>query len=89
MKFALIDAEKTGYPVEFMCEQLEVSRSGYYAWRDRGPSKHAQDDEELAAVIVGFHAASRQTYGSPRIHEQAGREADAGAGDRRASQEEV
>lgn len=69
MKFALIDAEKTNFPVAFMCRELEVSKSGYYAWRERGPSQHAQDDEELAAAIVGFHAASRQTYGSPRIHE--------------------
>ncbi len=46
MKFALIDVEKTNYPVIFMCRELEVSPSGYYAWCGRGPSKHAQDDEE-------------------------------------------
>lgn len=69
MKFALIDVEKTSFPVAFMCRELEVSTSGYNAWCGRAPSKHAQDDEELAAVIVGFHAASRKTYGSPRIHQ--------------------
>ena len=69
MKFALVDAEKTNFPVDFMCEQLEVSRSGYYAWRDREPSKHAKDDEALAAEIAALHAESRRTYGSPRIHE--------------------
>ena len=69
MKFALIDAEKTEFPVAFMCRELEVSTSGYYAWRDREPSKHAKDDVELSAKIAAFHAASRQTYGSPRIYE--------------------
>ena len=69
MKFALIDAEKTGFPVDFMCEQLDVSRSGYYAWRDREPSKHALDDFALSTEIAALHAESRRTYGSPRIHE--------------------
>jgi transposase InsO family protein len=69
VKFAFIDAEKTSFPVEFMCGELEVSRSGYYAWRRRKPSKHAVDDAELAKEIASFHAASRGTYGSPRIHE--------------------
>ena len=69
MKFALIDVEKTDFPVAFMCRQLEVSTSGYYAWRDREPSQHASDDVKLSAEIAAFHVASRRTYGSPRIHE--------------------
>ena len=69
MKFALIDVEKTEFPVAFMCRELDVSTSGYYAWRDREPSKHAKDDVELSVKIAAFHAASRQTYGSPRIYE--------------------
>ena len=69
MKFALIDVEKASFPVTFMCRELEVSTSGYYAWRDREPSKHAIKDAELSAEIAAFHVASRQTYGSPRIHE--------------------
>src|SRR5438445_299084 len=33
MKFAFIDVEKAHYPVEVLCDVLEVSRSGYYAWK--------------------------------------------------------
>ncbi len=50
-----------------MCQVLEFSTSGYYAWRDREPSAHAQKDEQLRAKIRRFHAESRGTYGAPRI----------------------
>ncbi len=42
MRFAFIDAEKVNYPVRLMCRVLEVSRSGYYAWRKREPSKQSK-----------------------------------------------
>jgi len=51
-----------------MCELLGVSRSGYYAWRDRGPSARGRRDEELTEMIEQIHSDSRGTYGSPRIH---------------------
>ncbi len=51
-----------------MCHVLGVSASGYYAWRDRGPSARAQKDEQLRPKIRHFHAESRGTYGAPRIH---------------------
>ena len=68
MKFAFVDAEKARFPVVFMCSELEISTSGYYAWRGREPSKHATDDEALTKEIVKSHIESRRTYGSPRIH---------------------
>jgi transposase InsO family protein len=51
-----------------MCRVLQVSVSGYYAWRKRGPSRRAQADARLVEQMRQVHAASRQTYGSPRIH---------------------
>ena len=51
-----------------MCGVLGVSTSGYYAWLGRGPSARAQKDEQLRVKIRQFHAASRGTYGAPRIH---------------------
>ena len=51
-----------------MCRVLGVSASGYYAWLGREPSARAKKDEELQAKIRRFHAASRGTYGVPRIH---------------------
>ncbi len=50
-----------------LCEILDVSPSGYYAWRKRGKSAHQQADEELGEQIEQVFNDSRQTYGSPRI----------------------
>jgi putative transposase len=56
------------YPVAAMCQALEVSRSGYYAWRDRPPSQRTRTDERLQVAIQAAHTASRQTYGTRRVH---------------------
>ncbi|MDQ3938566.1 MAG: IS3 family transposase [Chloroflexota bacterium] len=47
---------------------LEASESGYYAWRDRPPSPRAIRHAWLTDVIREVHAASRQAYGSRRMH---------------------
>jgi putative transposase len=51
-----------------MCEVLEVSRSGFYDWRERQPSPRQRDDERLTELIRRQHRKSDYTYGSPRIH---------------------
>ena len=51
-----------------LCRALGVSRSGYYAWLRREPSRRAALDGLLLAQIREAHANSRRTYGSPRIH---------------------
>ena len=56
------------YAVATLCRMLEVSASGYYAWRSREPSKRARADTALAAEIEAIHARSRATYGVPRVH---------------------
>jgi transposase InsO family protein len=66
----VIDAEKANYPIAMMCRVLKVSRSGYYAWKGRGPSKRQQDDQRLLPIIRDVHAASRGAYGSPRVHRE-------------------
>jgi len=60
--------EKVNYPVTLMCRVLGVSRSGLYAWACRGPSARQASDAELSERIGAIHAASRSTYGSPRVH---------------------
>ena len=62
-------ANQAMYPVATMCRLLEVSTSGYYAWRGRGPSARALEDAALTERIRGYHERSRGTYGTPRIHE--------------------
>ena len=62
-------ANQAHFSVSRMCEILGVSRSGYYAWRERGPSARSQADGELTVRIRASHQHSRGTYGAPRIHE--------------------
>lgn len=56
------------YPVSLMCSALRVSRSGFYAWRRRQPSRRAREDARLAAEIRTVHQQARGIYGSPRVH---------------------
>jgi len=58
------------YPVSTMCRLLEVSTSGYYAWRSRGRSRRALSDAWLIETISQIHSWSNGTYGAPRIHSE-------------------
>jgi transposase InsO family protein len=68
--FAFILAEKAQFPIGMLCEQLEVSRPGYYAWLHRPPSKRRCRDAELGAEVAEIHAENRRIYGSPRVHHE-------------------
>jgi len=68
VKFAFIHTEKAFWPVAALCDVLEVSRSGYYAWRGRPSSMRAIEDAQLVANIRAAHQAGRGSYGSPRVH---------------------
>jgi transposase InsO family protein len=70
VKFAAIAdwADTTDLPVEFMCRELGVSRSGYYAWRGRAPSQREQTDAGLLAVIRQVHERLRGNPGVRRVH---------------------
>lgn len=58
------------FPIEMMCKVLGVSRSGYYSWLKRKPSKRALEEKELMKQIKEIHKNSKGTYGSPRIREE-------------------
>ena len=66
--YRLIEAERTSFPVQFMCRMLGVSRSGYYGWKMRPPSSRSREHATLTGKIREIHRRSRQTYGSPRVH---------------------
>ena len=51
-----------------LCKTLEVSESGYYAWKSREPSQHCREDARLSADIQHIFVEHGQVYGSPRIH---------------------
>ena len=50
------------------CRVLNVSRSGYYDWKDRPLSDRDAENELLTKHILTIHANSRETYGWPRVH---------------------
>ena len=60
-------AHQAVHSISLMCRLLDVSRSGYYAWLHRKPCERKKQDALLAAEIERSHAASRGTYGAPRI----------------------
>ncbi len=55
------------YPLVLLCRVLNVSRSGYYAWRTRRPSARAQENARLEVAIHAAHVRTRQTYGPERL----------------------
>ena len=69
MKFAWIQTEKATYPLAKLCRWLDVTRSGFYAWRGRPESTHTRDDRRLKVLVRASFEASKQRYGSPRVHE--------------------
>lgn len=61
-------ADTKQYPVEFMCTQLGVSVSGYYAWRGRPLSAHDRSDQALQGLIGMLHARLKGNPGVRRVH---------------------
>lgn len=66
--FRFIDAEKARFPISLLCKMVGVSKSGYYAWKSRPPSRRSREDAALTEKIREIHERSRQTYGYPRVH---------------------
>ena len=53
-----------------MCQVLQVSTSGYHAWKGRSPSPHQKRNEELCTLIERIYQKSCGRYGSPRVHQE-------------------
>ena len=60
-------AMQTGEPLKLLCQTLGVSRTGYYAHRQKPQRPRRVQDQKLAAQITPLFQQSRRTYGSPRI----------------------
>ena len=71
MRCAWIDAHRDSFPITAMCRVLQVSRSGFYAWRKRPKSRQSQRRESLLSEIKAIHQEKKKNvYGSPRIHRE-------------------
>jgi putative transposase len=63
----LLEEDGSVWPLSVICEVLQVSRSGFYAWRKRGPGKRQEQRMKWIEQIQKSHEDSRFTYGSPRV----------------------
>lgn len=72
----MIDSLRSEYPLIRLCQVLEVSPQGYYAWckRRRQPSARAAADAALSAEVALLFERHHRRYGSPRIHQALRRE---------------
>jgi len=70
MKFQFVAKHQCRYPIRRVCALLGISRSGYYAWRNRKPSQREHRMQILISNIRREHKQSRKTYGSPRVYAQ-------------------
>lgn len=63
MKYGFIQLHSSDYPITKLCRFLRVSRSGYYDWLTRKPSRRAQANQQLLEHIRCIHQQSRERYG--------------------------
>jgi putative transposase len=70
MRFQLIEDHRDEFPVIRMCKGLDVSSSGYYAWRKRPPSAREMANQELYNKIKVVYNENHGVYGSPRIYRE-------------------
>jgi transposase InsO family protein len=67
VKYAWIVAQRPRWPVGRLCQLLGVSRSGFYAWRNRTPCSRSRGDARLAVELHARFARHRGKYGRPRL----------------------
>jgi len=59
-RFPFLAEHGHDYPITVRCKTLEVSQSGYYAWKSREPSQHCREDARLSADIQQIDLSHRQ-----------------------------
>ena len=69
MRFTFIAKHRGIWPVAWLCEALDVSRSGFHAWLNRSPSRRARDDEEIGNRVRASFLGSDRTYGARRVNQ--------------------
>jgi transposase InsO family protein len=70
MRFEFIQEYQNDYPVRLLCKAMKVSPSGYYAWRNRPPSKRELANQRIVDEIKVIHRENHENYGSPRVHKE-------------------
>ena len=68
MSYACVQTCADEFPVARVCDVLELSESGYYAWLKHEPSQRDQSNQTLKVQIMDIWETFKQCYGVPRIH---------------------
>jgi putative transposase len=69
MRYRFVAIERASFPVRMLCRLVGAAVSGFYAWLRRAPARHHhEEDRRMSERIGAIFAASRRTYGSPRVH---------------------
>jgi putative transposase len=68
VKYAWIDSQRTQYPLERLCEAVEVSVSAFHRDRQSPEAPRTFANRNLLGLIRARHAESDGAYGAPRIH---------------------
>ena len=67
VKYAFIDSLRDRFPISKMCCWAQVSRSGYYKWREREPSDRDKRKLEAERLLINLFNRFKSRYGSPRM----------------------
>ncbi len=70
MRYEFIEKHRTEYPTGLMCKVLEVSQSGFYAWRKRPESQRSREDRILKVHVRSVFFARYESYGPSRMHDE-------------------
>ena len=67
MRYAFLRTQEGTHRIIRLCAALGVSRSGYYAWRDRPVSARTAADQRLLPMLQRLHHQTREAYGTLRL----------------------
>lgn len=70
MRYACIARHLDEFPLRLMCRVLEVSRSGFYAWKDRPRSLRARTNDRLMLEIRAVYSENKECYGARKIRKE-------------------
>jgi putative transposase len=71
-RFRLIETLSERFSTTWICRQLGVARSGFYALRQRrqNPGRRAQENEAITAQVQAVFDRHRGFYRAPRVHQE-------------------
>lgn len=67
MIYTFIKNNEKIFPIEKMCQVLQVGRRSYYDWKSQSVSDRKQRVIAIKEKITSIYFESKQRYGSPRI----------------------